>query len=121
MGQDRLTKSALRRTAEQFHILVDSVEEYAIYLLEPTGNIVTWNTGAEKIKQYTAEEIIGQISPAFILQDNPRNRAKKAEEPVRTRALPDISRSHCGFWSLKIIGVRAIRCPACLLISAMKF
>ena len=77
MGQDRLTKSALRQTAEQFHILVDSVEEYAIYLLEPTGNIVTWNTGAEKIKQYTAEEIIGQISPAFILQDNPRNRARK--------------------------------------------
>jgi len=65
MGEDPTTKSTLRQTAEQFHILVDSVEEYAIYMLDPMGNIVTWNTGAEKIKQYTAEEIIGKNFACF--------------------------------------------------------
>ena len=44
------SNTVLHETVEQFHILVDSVEEYAIYLLDPNGNIITWNTGAEKIK-----------------------------------------------------------------------
>ena len=46
------SSTVLHETAEQFHILVDSVEEYAIYLLDPNGNVITWNTGAEKIKGY---------------------------------------------------------------------
>ncbi|HEY4757637.1 MAG TPA: ATP-binding protein, partial [Chthoniobacterales bacterium] len=52
-------------TVEQFHLLVDSVEEYAIYLLDPAGNVITWNTGAEKIKGYTTEEIIGKNFASF--------------------------------------------------------
>src|SRR5262249_32998835 len=51
--------------SEQFHILVDSVEEYAIYIVDPNGNVVTWNTGAKKIKGYTAEEIIGKNFACF--------------------------------------------------------
>jgi PAS domain S-box-containing protein len=50
---------------EQFHTLVDSVEEYAIYMLDPAGNVMTWNTGAQKIKQYTAGEIIGKNFACF--------------------------------------------------------
>lgn len=46
-------------------MLVDSVEEYAIYMLDPIGNVVTWNSGAEKIKQYMAEEIIGKNFACF--------------------------------------------------------
>src|SRR6266404_3107141 len=65
MGDNRSSSSALDQTAEQFHILVDSVEEYAIYMLDPNGNVVTWNTGAEKIKGYTAEEIIGKNFACF--------------------------------------------------------
>src|SRR5881394_2385615 len=65
MGDNGSTTSALHRTAEQFHILVDSVEEYAIYLLDPNGNVVTWNTGAQKIKGYTAEEIVGKNFACF--------------------------------------------------------
>jgi PAS domain S-box-containing protein len=59
------SNSALYETAEQFHILVDSVEEYAIYMLDPNGNIITWNTGAQKIKGYSAEEIIGKNFASF--------------------------------------------------------
>jgi PAS domain S-box-containing protein len=65
MAQNGSTTSALHDTAEQFHILVDSVEEYAIYMLDPNGNVVTWNTGAQKIKGYTAEEIIGKNFASF--------------------------------------------------------
>src|SRR6059036_789055 len=64
MGDNRFS-SGLHQTAEQFHILVDSVEEYAIYLLDATGNVVTWNTGAEKIKGYKANEIIGKNFACF--------------------------------------------------------
>ena len=46
-------------------MLVDSVEEYAIYMLDPIGNVMTWNSGAKKIKQYTAEEIIGKNFACF--------------------------------------------------------
>jgi PAS domain S-box-containing protein len=62
--------TALHETAEQFHILVDSVEEYAIYLLDPNGNVITWNTGAEKIKGYSTEEIIGKNFASFYTSDD---------------------------------------------------
>jgi len=65
MAERESTESALRDTAEQFHILVDSVEEYAIYMLDPSGNVVTWNKGAQKIKGYAAKEIIGKNFACF--------------------------------------------------------
>src|ERR1700745_2829856 len=70
MGHHRFTAAALSQTAEQFHILVDSVEEYAIYLLDPNGNIITWNTGAEKIKGFSTEEIIGKNFASFYTADD---------------------------------------------------
>jgi PAS domain S-box-containing protein len=78
MSDDRSTKTALHQTAEQFHILVDSVEEYAIYMLDPIGNVVTWNSGAQKIKQYTAEEIIGKNFACFYTAEE-----VAAEKPQR--------------------------------------
>src|SRR6516164_6502913 len=59
------SNTVLHETVEQFHILVDSVEEYAIYLLDPNGNIITWNTGAQRIKGYSAEEIVGKNFASF--------------------------------------------------------
>ena len=70
MPKDWSSSSAIQDTTEQFHILVDSVEEYAIYMLDPTGNIITWNTGAEKIKGYSAEEIIGKHFTCFYTTDD---------------------------------------------------
>jgi PAS domain S-box-containing protein len=64
------SSTVLHDTTEQFHILVDSVEEYAIYLLDPNGNVITWNTGAEKIKGYSAEEIIGKNFASFYTADD---------------------------------------------------
>jgi PAS domain S-box-containing protein len=83
MNHSRSTKSGLRDTAEQFHILVDSVEEYAIYMLDSTGSIVTWNRGAQKIKGYTAEEIIGKNFACFytaedVAADKPQRNLREA-------------------------------------------
>ena len=65
MPKNWSSSTALHETAEQFHILVDSVEEYAIYMLDPNGNIITWNTGAQKIKGYSTEEITGKNVASF--------------------------------------------------------
>jgi PAS domain S-box-containing protein len=70
MGENGSTTLALHQTAEQFHILVDSVEEYAIYLLDPNGTVVTWNTGAQKIKGYKPEEIIGKNFACFYTSED---------------------------------------------------
>ena len=54
-----------RASEEQFRLLVENVEEYAIYMLDPDGVVTTWNSGAEKIKGYKAEEIIGKNFACF--------------------------------------------------------
>ena len=55
----------LRRSEEQFRILVQGVTDYAIYMLDPTGIVTNWNLGAERIKGYKAGEIVGQHFSRF--------------------------------------------------------
>jgi PAS domain S-box-containing protein len=50
---------------EVFHLLVDAVSDYAIFLLDPDGHITSWNAGAERLKLYKAEEIIGKHFSIF--------------------------------------------------------
>lgn len=70
MSDDRKTPSALHEAEEQFRLLVDSVQEYAIYMLDSLGNVATWNSGAEKIKQYTAREIVGKNFNCFYTSED---------------------------------------------------
>src|SRR6185437_10389362 len=56
---------ALRKAEDRLRTLVDGVKDYAIFMLDPNGNIVSWNRGAERIKGYRAEEIIGQHFSCF--------------------------------------------------------
>jgi PAS domain S-box-containing protein len=51
--------------ADRFQILIDAVKDYAIYLLDADGRVATWNTGAQRFKGYTADEIIGQHFSVF--------------------------------------------------------
>ena len=51
---------AENQSEERFRLLVESVKDYAIFMLDPDGRVATWNAGAERIKGYTADEIIGQ-------------------------------------------------------------
>jgi len=61
----RRAEQALRESEERFRLLVQSVQEYAIFNLDPLGNVVTWNNGAERLKGYRAEEILGKHFSAF--------------------------------------------------------
>ena len=51
--------------AEQFRLLVDAVQDYAIFMLDPEGNVASWNSGAQRIKGYAAEEIVGSHFSRF--------------------------------------------------------
>src|ERR1700722_3364863 len=55
---------------KEFRILVSSVKEYAIFMIDPEGLIKTWNDGAKNIKGYEADEIIGKHVPAFYTKDD---------------------------------------------------
>jgi PAS domain S-box-containing protein len=69
LTQRRTHEEELRRSEERFRLLVDGVSEYAIFMLDANGRIATWNSGAERIKGYTANEIIGQHFSIFYPDD----------------------------------------------------
>jgi PAS domain S-box-containing protein len=61
----RDAEEQLRASEERFRLLVQSVRDYAIFMLDPEGHVATWNEGAQHIKGYTAEEIIGRHFSTF--------------------------------------------------------
>jgi len=64
----RLGEEALRVSEEQYRTLLNEVHDYAIFMLDPMGRVVTWNAGAERINGYAAEEIIGRNFACFFPQ-----------------------------------------------------
>ena len=56
---------ALRSSEERFRLLVDGTKDYGIFMIDPTGRVASWNSGAERIKQYQASEIVGQHISRF--------------------------------------------------------
>jgi PAS domain S-box-containing protein len=69
MTDQREAQQALLEAERSFRILVQGVTDYAIYMLDPKGRVTNWNAGAERIKGYTAGEIIGQHFSRFYPQD----------------------------------------------------
>ena len=65
LTERRRAEEALRESEERFRLLVSSVRDYAIFMLDPQGRVVSWNEGAERINGYTADEIIGRHFSAF--------------------------------------------------------
>ena len=63
------TSRALFTSEQRFRLLVESVVDYAIFMLDVDGNIVSWNTGAQKLKGYAAEEILGRNFRVFYTPD----------------------------------------------------
>jgi PAS domain S-box-containing protein len=63
-------QNALLESERRFRILVDSVIDYAIFMLDPSGVVVNWNAGAERLKGYTADEIVGQHFSKFYTQED---------------------------------------------------
>ena len=82
------TQEMVRQSGEPFLLLVESVKDYAIFILNPEGYISTWNLGAENIKGYRADEIIGKHFSIFypeedLQQDKPGFELKVAAEVGR--------------------------------------
>ena len=62
-------ESTLRASEERFRLFVDAVEDYALLTLDPRGYVISWNAGAERIKGYKADEIIGRHFSLFYLPE----------------------------------------------------
>jgi PAS domain S-box-containing protein len=76
---------ALRLSEERFRLLVESVTDYAIYMLDPDGVVSSWNTGAQHAKGYLADEILGQHFSRFYTEEDraadlPRRALRTAEQ-----------------------------------------
>ena len=55
----------MRTPDERYRLLVEAITDYAIYMLDPTGRVISWNAGASRFKGYSADEIIGQNFSQF--------------------------------------------------------
>jgi len=69
----REAEERLRQSEENFLLLVNAVQEYAIFALDPNGNVMTWNAGAHRIKGYDAHEIIGKHFSTFYREEEKRD------------------------------------------------
>ncbi|HWA49931.1 MAG TPA: PAS domain S-box protein [Dongiaceae bacterium] len=70
LTERRKAAEELKQSNEQFRILVQSVTDYAIYMLDPGGIISNWNAGAERLKGYRSDEIVGQHYSKFFTEED---------------------------------------------------
>jgi PAS domain S-box-containing protein len=67
---ERLKQKALRQSEERFRLLVESMQDYAIFMLDPEGRVTSWNTGAERIEGFREEEITGAPFNRFYTEED---------------------------------------------------
>lgn len=65
ISKRKQTEEALHESEERFRLIISGIKDYAVFMLDPQGTIVTWNEGAERIKGYKAHEIIGKHFSCF--------------------------------------------------------
>jgi PAS domain S-box-containing protein len=82
ISAEKKSAEELRRSDQQFRALVAGVTDYALYMLSPTGVVSSWNAGAERIKGYVADEIIGRNFSQFYTPED-----RRAGLPNRTLAI----------------------------------
>ncbi|WP_436196832.1 PAS domain S-box protein [Paraburkholderia hospita] len=66
----KAAQEALRESEQRFSLLVQGVIDYAIYMLSPTGEVTNWNAGAERIKGYSRDEILGKHFSCFYTEED---------------------------------------------------
>ncbi|WP_165937982.1 PAS domain-containing protein, partial [Methylobacterium segetis] len=70
MSERKAAQDALNQSEQRFRLLVQGVQDYAIYMLDPGGRVASWNRGAQRFKGYTDEEIIGQHFSRFYTEED---------------------------------------------------
>ncbi len=100
--QAETANEKLRESEERFRLIVESVVDYAIFTLDPRGIVSSWNLGAERIKGYGADEIVGQHFSRFYLEEEVRAGVceRELEEAAR------MGRFECEGWRLRKDGSR---------------
>jgi len=78
LTERKAAEDELKKSQEEFRLLVQGVSDYAIYMLDPTGRVTNWNLGAQRIKGYLPEEIIGNHFSKFYTDQD-----RKAGEPQK--------------------------------------
>lgn len=105
----QLSNEALRKSEERYHKMIAEVQDYAIILLDSEGNIQNWNIGAEKIKGYTSQEILGKNFQIFYSEEDrvqglPQRLLSEARE--NGRAVHEgwrVTKSGSKFWGSIVI------------------
>jgi PAS domain S-box-containing protein len=72
LTERKAAEDAFRRSEQLFRLLVQGVTDYSIYLLEPDGRVASWNAGAQRIKGYSPEEVIGEHFSKFYTEEDQR-------------------------------------------------
>ncbi|MBO9522129.1 MAG: PAS domain S-box protein [Nocardioidaceae bacterium] len=117
-------EAELRRAEARFRLLVEAVEDYAIFMLDPHGYISSWNPGAQRTEGYTAEEIIGQHFRVFYPaeQQQARHPEYELEQALANGAYEEegwrIRKDGTRFWAS--VTITAVREPGGELVGFAK-
>lgn len=95
-------RTTLKQSEERYHKMIDEVQDYAIIMLDLEGNILNWNRGAQKIKGYSEEEVIGRNFRIFYPYED---RDNKLPEALMKNALANGRAEHEG-WRLRKDGTK---------------
>jgi PAS domain S-box-containing protein len=113
--RDQSVARAVARSEARFRILVEAIEDYAVFMLDPDGVVATWNAGAQRIKGYTADEVLGQpIDRFYTAEDLARGHPREVLDRARTQGRYEeegwrVRKDGTRFWAT--ITLTAVRDP----------
>jgi PAS domain S-box-containing protein len=109
LTERKQSEERLRQSEERLRLMIESVKDYAIFMLDPEGHVATWNGGAERINGYTADEIIGRhFSLFFTSEDLAEGKpAKELQVAIATGRFEDegwrVRKDRSHFWASVLI------------------